>query len=143
MANTTDNACTRPKAKLRNIVDCLCTLTLLLQDINGFQPDAAWHVGADEVMALMGAHAIMMTLGCTTTADTGENSTVPDLGDRTCRGAGGRQRMFTWDNSFFQVRLLLTHISGVVFFVHCSVFEDMVMMLFRYSRPCIETETLT
>lgn len=85
--------------------DSLRNLTLRLQELNGLQPDAGWHVGADEVVALMGAHAIMMTHGCTTTADMDVNGTVADLGDRTCGGAGGRQRMFTWDNSFFQVHL--------------------------------------
>jgi hypothetical protein len=79
---------------------------VVIQELNGLIKDTRWHVKADEVAALMGAHTILMTHGCTTTGTQPANGTaMPDMGDRTCGGRGGRQRMFTWDNSFFKVRL--------------------------------------
>ena len=74
--------------------------------------DAGLRVNAQEVMALMGAHAIMMTHACTTNGEAPAGGTVPDMGDRTCGGAGGRQRMFTWDNAFFKVCPLQLLLAG-------------------------------
>jgi hypothetical protein len=66
-------------------------------------------------MALMGAHGIMMTQGCTTNGEQPGNGTaIPDMADRTCGGRPGRQRMFTWDNSFFQVPPIRMQIPGFV-----------------------------
>lgn len=74
-----------------------------MKEINGLQPDVAWRIKPDEIMAMMGAHSILMTHACTTTGEqTPEGSPMADMGDRTCAGQGGRQRMFTWDNSFFK-----------------------------------------
>ena len=53
-------------------------------------------------MAVMGAHGIMMTQACTTGTPQPPGAAA-DMGDRTCGGEGGQQRMFTWDNSFYQV----------------------------------------
>lgn len=75
-----------------------------MQEINGLVEDARWRLDPSDVMAIMGAHTIMMTHACTTTGEQPPNGTAAaDMGDRTCGGQGGRQRMFTWDNSFFQV----------------------------------------
>ena len=76
-----------------------------VQELNGLQPEANWRVNVKEVVASMGAHTILMTHACTTTGEQpGNDTTMPGMDDRTCGGRGGRQRMFTWDNSFFQVR---------------------------------------
>ena len=64
-----------------------------------------------ETTALMGAHTLVMTYACTTTGAAADGAATAALGDRTCGGAGGRQRMFTWDNSFFLVRNLTNQIA--------------------------------
>ena len=77
------------------------TIAGFLQEINSWIEEEQWKVTPAETTALMGAHTLVMTYACTTTGQAPDGSATPDLGDRTCGGAGGRQRMFTWDNSFF------------------------------------------
>ena len=74
-----------------------------VQEINPLMDDARWHLSAEEVMAIMGSHTLVMTQACTTDAPQPASPTAA-MSDRTCGGAGGRQRAFTWDNSFFKVR---------------------------------------
>jgi hypothetical protein len=71
-----------------------------MQEINSRIMDGNWKLSQAEFVSLMGAHTILMTHACTTT---GEQINGTDMGDRTCGGTGGKQRMFSWDNSFFQV----------------------------------------
>ena len=62
-----------------------------VQDINRRISDGNWKIAQDEFISLMGAHTIMMTHACTTTSPQANGT---DMGDRTCSGAGGKQRMF-------------------------------------------------
>lgn len=80
-------------------------MRFFLKEINAKIEDAKWQLTQAESLALMGSHTILMTQACMTTGE-GSNETAPDMGDRTCAGSGGVQRMFNWDNSFFQVLLL-------------------------------------
>lgn len=73
-----------------------------MQDINVHIPEASWKITIEEAMALMGSHTIMMTQACMTDGQ-GDNTSV-GMADRSCGSAGGRQRMFVWDNAFFKVR---------------------------------------
>lgn len=77
--------------------------TTHMQDINGKIGDAQWRLSPAEATALMGSHALSFTLACTTTGAAANGAYNAGLGDRTCAGVGGRQRMFTWDNSYFKV----------------------------------------
>jgi hypothetical protein len=74
-----------------------------MQEINSRIADGNWQLSQTEFISLMGAHTILMTHACTTT---GEQINGTDMGDRTCGGTGGKQRMFSWDNSFFQVQIM-------------------------------------
>lgn len=74
-------------------------LNFFLRLINDHISEGNWKLDPVDVMALMGSHTIMMTQGCSTS---GEQKMGLPMSDRTCGGKGGRQRMFSWDNSFFQ-----------------------------------------
>jgi hypothetical protein len=72
-----------------------------MQEMNRQISDPAWQFTAEDVTALMGSHGLMDMQNCMTTGV--QPATAPAIDDRTCAGAGGRQRMFTWANHYFKV----------------------------------------
>jgi hypothetical protein len=89
-----------------------------VQDVNSLVTSGPqWQLTATDVMAIMGSHSIMMTLACTTGGTQVEGLAIDD---RTCGGSGGRQRMFTWDNSFYQVQFPQT--PQTQYMVFCQSF---------------------
>jgi hypothetical protein len=63
--------------------------------------NASWKIKPQEALALMGSHTIMSTQACMTEAPGGSDGAA--LNDRTCAGTGGKLRLFSWTNSYYQV----------------------------------------
>jgi hypothetical protein len=88
-------------------------LTFWLEKLNSRTPDPKWHLTATEALALMGSHTLIDNQGCATTgaSDPTKFANINSLGDRQC--GGGKQRMFTWDNSYFKVHFSAAYKVGL------------------------------